>query len=69
MIAFFNRWAWYKETMLARSMEMHRRELLAFEAESSVQSRFDALDSTTTWNDFDPNVYRLLLQVKPMSSS
>ena len=61
MIAFFNRWTWYKEAMLARSMEMHRRELLAFEAESNVQSRFDALDSTLgSWNGLRiPNVLSL----------
>ena len=47
--------------MLARSMEMHRRELLAFEAESSVQARFDALDSTLgSWNGLRiPNVLSL----------
>ena len=47
--------------MLARSMEMHRRELLAFEAESNVESRFDALDSTLeTWNGLRiPNVLSL----------
>lgn len=61
MIAFFNRWGWYRETMLARSMEMHRREMLAFEAESNVQSRFDALEATLqTWNGLRiPNVLSL----------
>ena len=47
--------------MLARSIEMNRRELLAFEAEENVQSRFDELDSTLeTWNGLRiPNVLSL----------
>ena len=40
---------------------MNRRELLAFEAEENVQSRFDELDSTLeTWNGLRiPNVLSL----------